>query len=58
MFRISNVSKADMRHKVIQRNTGEGEVNHLAGSAVGHALLAISCQVEVGGTGTLVAPSR
>ena len=57
MFRISNVSKADMRHKVIQRNTSEGEVNHLAGRAV-VALLAISCQVGVGGTGTLVASSR
>ena len=33
-------------------------VNHLAGSAAGHALLVVSWQVEVGGTGTLVASSR
>ena len=58
MFRISNVSTADMRHEVIQRNTSELEVNHLAGRAAGHALLVVSCQVEVGLTGTLVASSR
>ena len=42
----------------MQPNTSEAEVDHLAGSAAGHALLVVSCQVEVCGTGTLVASSR
>ena len=54
MFRISNISKADMRHKVIESQSSEAEVNHLAGSAAGHALLV----VRVCGTGTLVSSSR
>jgi len=31
---------------------------YLAGCTVGHASAVIICQEEVGGTGTLVAPSR
>lgn len=34
------------------------KVKHLAGSTVGQALFSISSQIEVGGTGTLVASSR
>ena len=40
--------------KVIQSNRSEAEMNHLAGSAAGHALLV----VREGGTGTLESSSR
>ena len=39
-------------------NISEAEVNHLAGSAAELALLVVSCQDVVGGTGTLVSSSR
>ena len=57
--RQRTVFKADMRHnKVLESKSSEAEVNHLAGSAAGHALLVVSWPVGVGGTGTLVASSR
>ena len=49
-----NELKADVRHRVIESESSEAEVNHLAGSAAGHALLV----VRVCGTGTLVSSSR
>lgn len=36
---------------------GSGDEPHLAGRAVGHTVAPIAAQVEVGGTGTLVAAS-
>ena len=49
-----DVCKADMRVKVIENQSSEAEVNHLAGSAAGLALLVF----RVCGTGTLVSSSR
>ena len=47
-----------MRPTESYRVSSEAEMNHLAGSAAGHALLVVSWPVGVGGTGTLVASSR
>ena len=58
LYSATRYQKLDMRHDIMQPNTSEAEVDHLAGSAAGHALLVVSCQVEVCGTGTLVASSR